>query len=227
MECKWSLRIDLDLRNSLGRRTYPDAIVVQEDRNLVMAPPGILDLDVEDDVDAAYAVAREHRPVPLGAFLVLRGRTEDAPWTYQAVVHDLEFDPSCRPGDVRRALGGVVADAQLRGLGHAALEPLGRWMSRGLTLDEMVEAFDVTVLELCSSLESSFRLTLMLDGLDELEEASHLLRSRVLRRASRSFRTVDGDAAVVEVVDGDDRYHVKYVPGTLGGYLVNRAPRGA
>ncbi len=227
MKETWSLRIDLDLRNSLGRRSYPDAIVVQEDRNLVMAPSTILTLDAEDDLDAAYSAARAQRPLALGEFLVVRGRSEDEPWTYQAVVHDLELDPSCRPGDIRRALSRVVLDAQTRGFGHLAVEPLGRWMSRGLTLGEMIEALDVTVLELCSSLESSIRLTLMLEKVDELEEASHLLRSRVLRRASRSFRTVDGDAAVVEVVDGDDKYHFKYVPGTLGGYLVNRAPQGA
>ncbi len=227
MENNWSFRIDLDLRDSLGRRSHPDAFVVQEDRNLVMAPPGILDLDAKDDVDEAYAAARDQRPLPLGGFLVLRERSGDFPWMYQAVVHDLEYDPSCRPGDVRRALGGVVRDAEARGFGHLAVEPLGRWMSRGLTFDEMVEAIDVTILELCSDLDSSFRLTLMLDGLDELEEASHLFRSRVLRRSSRSFRTVDDEAAMVEVVDGNSRYHVRYVPGTLGGYLVNRAPCGA
>jgi len=227
MENSWSFRIDLDLRSSLGRRSYPDAIVLQEDRNLVMAPPGILDLDAKNDLDEAYAAARDQRPLPLGRFLVLRERSGDMPWTYQAVVHDLEFDPSCRPGDVRRALGGVVRDAEVRGLFHLAIEPLGRWMSRGLTFEEMVEAIDVTILELCSDLESSIRLTLMLDGLDELEEASHLLRSKVLRRSTRSFRTVDDNAAMVEVVDGDSRYHVKYVPGTLGGYLVNRAHLGA
>lgn len=223
----WFFRIDLDLRKSLGRRSHPDAIVVQEDRNLVMAPPGILDLDTNHDLDEAYAAARDQRPLPLGHFLVLRERSGDMPWTYQAVVHDLEFDPSCRPGDVRRALGGVVRDAEVRGFCHLAMEPLGRWMSRGLTFEEMVEAIDVTILEICSDLESSFRLTLMLDGLDELEEASHLLRSKVLRRSSRSFRTVGDDTAMVEVVEGDTRYHVKYVPGTLGGYLVNRADIGA
>ena len=108
-----------------------------------------------------------------------------------------------------------------------AAEPLGRWHSRGLSLDEMAEAFHEAILELSTQLEEPFRLVLMLDELDEVEQASHLLRSRLLRRASRSFRTVDGDAAVVEVRDGAGKYHFRFVPGTLSGYMVTRARSGA
>ena len=51
----WTLRVDLDLRSSLGQRTFPNAVIVQQDRNLVMGPQAILDLDAEDDLDAAYS----------------------------------------------------------------------------------------------------------------------------------------------------------------------------
>jgi hypothetical protein len=222
----WFFRIDLDFRGSLGRRTHPDAVVVQEDRNLVMAPAGFLDLDATDDLDAAYAAARSQRPLGLGEFLVIKGRGEDDPWIYQAVVHDLELEQSCRPGDVRRALCGIVRDAEQRGLGWIAVEQLGRWLSRGLSVDEMAEAMDEAVLELTGSLRRPVRITVLVEEMGELEEVSHQLRSRLLRRARRSFRTVGSDTAVVEVRNGNARYHVKYVPGTLSGYVVNRVPVG-
>jgi hypothetical protein len=224
---RWWFRFDLDLRSSLGRRTYPNAVVVQEDRNLVMGPQATLDLDAADDLDAAYLAVLDHRPIPLGGYLLRRGRENGQPWTYQAVVHDFELAPSCRPGDVRRSLCGVVRDAQRRGLGFVAAEPLGRWNGRGLSFEEMTEAFHDSILELSPQLDVPFRLTLMLDELDEVEQVSNLLRSRLLRRASRSFRTVDGDAAVVEVRDGVAKYHFRFVPGTLSGYMVTRGRPGA
>jgi hypothetical protein len=201
--------------------------VVQEDRNLVMGPQAILDLDGAYDLDAAYLAVLDHRPLPLGGFLVLRARDPDGPLTYQAVVHDFELTPSCRPGDVRRSLCAAVRDAQARGFRFVATDPLGRWQGRGLSLDEMVEAFHDTILELALQMEAPFRLMLMLEDLDEVEQVSHMLRSRLLRRASRSFRTVDGDAAVVEVRDGVARYHFRFVPGTLSGYMVTRVKSGA
>lgn len=222
MTKQWTLRVDLDLRSSLGERTFPDAVVIQEDRNLVMGPQGFVDLDEEDDLDQAYATGRAQRPLPLGGVLVFRGRENGQPWTYHAVVHDLELDPSCRPGDVRRCLCAAVKDASGRGFGHLAVEPLGRWHSRGLSLEEMAEAFDAAILEICSTLEVSMRLTLLLKEIDQVEETSNFLRSCLLRRARRSFRTVDGDAAVVEVREEDARYHFHFVPGTLSGYLVRR-----
>jgi hypothetical protein len=224
---EWSFRFDLDLRDSLARRLHPDALVVQEDRNLVMARQGVLDLDSEDDLDAAYMAIREHRPLPLGRFLVLRKREPGTHWTYQAVVHDFELNPTCRPGDVRRSLSAILRDAAKRGLYTLASEPLGAWQDSGLGLDEVVDAFDAALIESSRTLERHFRLTLLLETMDELEEVSHLLRSRVLRRASRSFRTVSGDAAVVEVRSQGERYHFRFVPGTLSGYLVTRVDGGS
>lgn len=218
----WSFRFDLDLRDSLNRRLHPEAVVVQEDRNLVMGREGVLDLDAEDDLDAAYIAIREHRPLPLGRFLVLRGRERESHWTYQAVVHDFENDPSCRPGDVRRSLVSILKDAAKRGLRTLASEPLGIIGERGLSLREVVDAFDAAILESSTVAQERFRLTLLLEDLPQLEEVSHLLRSKVLSRASRSFRTVGGDAAVVEVRNQDNRFHFRFVPGTLSGYLVTR-----
>lgn len=218
----WSFRFDLDLRDSLDRRLRPDALVVQEDRNLVMGGQAILDLDTEDDLDSAYLAVRDHRPLPLGHFLLLRARADTPYCTYQAVVHDFELAPTCRPGDVRRSLTGILGDAACRGLRTVAAEPLGEWRGRGLGLDEVVEAFDSAILESSQVLEVPFRLILLLGSMDQLEEVSHLLRSRVLARASRSFRTVSGDAAVVEVRNDQHRFHFRFVPGTLSGYLVTR-----
>ena len=104
MDRKCSLRFDLDVNEALGRRLHPDAMIVQEDRNLVMAGAGILDLDRGDSLDSAYLAIAEHRPLPLGRYLLLRSRGDEAYWTYQAVVHDLESKPSCRAGNVRRSL---------------------------------------------------------------------------------------------------------------------------
>ena len=42
-----SLRFDLDLVEALGRRLQPDAMIVQEDRNLVMAGAGLSRIDVQ------------------------------------------------------------------------------------------------------------------------------------------------------------------------------------
>jgi hypothetical protein len=72
----------------------------------------------------------------------------------------------------------------------------------------------------------SLKLTLLMGKMDEVEETSNLLRSCRWRRARRSFRTVDGDAAVVEVREGEARYHFHFVPGTLSGYLVHRVDGG-
>jgi hypothetical protein len=223
----WSFRFDLDLRDSLTRRLRPDALVVQEDRNLVMARQGVLDLDAEDDLDSAYIAIRDHRPLPLGRFLVLRRREPGSPWTYQAVVHDFELNPTCRAGDVRRSLTAIFLDASKRGLRVLAAEPLGAWQENGLGFNEVVDAFDAAVIESSKTVDGQFRLTLLLDDMEELEEVSHLLRSRVLSRASRSFRTVSGDAAVVEVRSRGERYHFRFVPGTLSGYLVTRMDSGS
>ena len=89
-------------------------------------------------------------------------------------------------------------------------------------MEEMTEAFDAAILEICSTLDASMRLTLLLPEIDQVEETSNLLRSCLLRRARRSFRTVDGDAAVVEVREDEARYHFHFVPGTMSGYLVRR-----
>jgi hypothetical protein len=219
---EWFFRLDLDLRDSLERRLRPDALVVQEDRNLVMGEQVVLDLDTEDSLDAAYLAIREHRPLTLGRYLVLRDRNGKGYWTYQAVIHDLELNPTCRAGDVRRSLTAIFKDAETRGFCVLASEPLGVFASRGLDVDEVVEAFDEAVLESSKTLDVPFRLTLLLNDLEQLEEVSHLLRSRVLSRASRSFRTVEGDAAIVEVRNQDQRFHVRYVPGSLSGYLLTR-----
>jgi hypothetical protein len=216
----FSLRFDLDLNEALGRRLHPDAMVVQEDRNLVMASQSILDLDHHNGLDAAYLAIAEHRPIPLGRYLLLRNRGDEAYWTYQAVVHDLEAKPSCRAGNVRRALTAVLKDSVKRGMTSLTVEPLGVWRSRGLQIEEMVEAFESAVLEVSVGLGSPLRLTLLLDKMETVEEVSHLLRSRLLRKASRSFRTVDGEAALVEVKQRGFRLHCRFVPGSLSGYAV-------
>ncbi len=219
-----SLRLDLDLGEALGRRLHPDAAIVQEDRNLVMAGAGVLDLDREDDLDAAYLAIAEHRPLPLGRYL-LRRRGEPTPWTYQAVVHDLEVRPSCRAGNVRRSLTAILGDAVRRGMTSLSAEPLGVWRGRGLALDEMVGAFEAAILEVSIDLGTPLRLTLLLDDMAAVEEVSHLLRSRLLRKASRSFRTVDNESALVEVRQRGLRLHCRFVPGSLSGYSVTCVDR--
>jgi len=222
-----TLRLDLDLEDALGRRLEPDAVIVQEDRNLVVSAPPLLDLDRENELDAAYLAIVRHRPLPLGRYLLMRPREGRPYWTYQAVVHDLEVRPSCRPGDVRRSLLAIAADASWRGFSVLAMEPLGVWRSHGLSWEEHVEAVDTAMLELALQLERPLRLVLLLPGLEEIEEVSLMLRSLVLRKATRSLRTADGDAAVVEVRREDVSLHYRFVPGSLSGYLVSRVDRVA
>jgi hypothetical protein len=217
-----SLRFDLDVNEALGRRLHPDAMIVQEDRNLVMAGAGILDLDQSVDLDAAYQAIAKHRPLPLGRYLLLRSRGAESYWTYQAVVHDLECRPSCRSGNVRRSLTAILKDSVKRGMNSVSVEPLGLWGGRGLTEIEMVEAFETALFELSIGLATSFRVTLLLDTIELLEEMSHLLRSRLLSKGSRSFRTVDNEIALVEVRQRGNRLHCRFVPGTLSGYVVTR-----
>jgi len=185
-----------------------------------MAGATLLDLDSDDGLDAAYLAIADHRPLPLGRYLLRRGSGEKPYWTYQAVVHDLEAKPSCRAGNVRRSLTAILKDGVKREMTSLSVEPLGVWRSRGLTLDEMVEAFEASILELSVAIASPLRVTLLLDGMDDLEEVSHLLRSRLLRKARRSFRTVDGEAALVEVQKQGFRLHFRFVPGSLSGYSV-------
>ncbi len=215
-----SLRLDLDVVEALGRRLQPDAMIVQEDRNLVMAGGGTPDFDSANGIDAAYLAIAEHRPLPLGRYVLLRSRRDEAYWTYQAVVHDLETNPTCRAGNVRRSLTAVLKDGVKRGMTSVTVEPLGVWRSRGLTFDEMVEAFEASIFEIGVNLGSPLRVTLLLEDMDALEEVSNLFRSRVLRKASRSFRTVGGDAALVEVRLRGFRLHCRFVPGSLSGYSI-------
>lgn len=216
------LRLDLDLFESLEHRLLPDAIVVQEDRNLVMAPSGVLDLDASQDLDSASEAAASHRPLALGRYLLARCHDRRANWIYRAVVHDFACRPTCRPGDVRRSLSAIMEDATGRGINSLACEPIGRWREEGLQLEEVVDAIDRAILESSIHLTRPLRLTVMLANLDELEEASHLFRARILQRASRSFRTVGGDAAVAEVRWGGERLHFRFVPGSMSGYMVTR-----
>lgn len=223
-EC--NLRFELDLSEALGRRLQPQAKIVQEDRNLVMGGQSVLDLDSHDDLDAAYLAIAEQRPLPLGRYLLRKNRGADADWTYQAVVHDLESKPSCRAGNVRRSLTAILKDAVKRGMMSVTVEPLGVWRNRGLTLEELVEAFEATILEVSVELGTSLQVTLLLETMDLLEEVSHLARSRLLRKASRSFRTVDGDSALVEIRQRGVRMHCRFVPGSLSGYAVTCVDRG-
>jgi len=221
------LRLDLDLEDALGRRLHPEALVVQEDRNLVLSAPPLLDLDRDDELDAAYLAIVEHRPLPLGRYLLMRPREGRPYWTYQAVVHDLDVRPTCRPGDVRRSLVAIVEDAVRRGFGLLAVEPLGVWRSHGLGWEELVEAVDSAMLEVAVGLGGTVRIVLLLPGLGEIERVSLGLRSLVLGRATRSLRTADGDAAVVEVRREDVSLHYRFVPGSLSGYVVTRVNRVA
>ena len=216
------LRLDLDLRDSVGRRLHPDAMVVQQDRNLVMGAQPVIDLEEENVLDAAYLAIAAHRPLQLGRYMLLRPRGERTYWLYQAVIHDLAERPSCRPGNVRRAMAAVLDDALKRGLTVIATEALGIWEESGLKLQELVEALDEAISQLSVELRDPVRLVLLLGSMDDVEEASHHLRSRVLQRSSRSFRTVSGDAAVVEVRRDGVRLHYRFVPGSLSGYLVTR-----
>ncbi len=192
----------------------------------MMGGQSVLDLDSDDDLDAAYLAIAEQRPLPLGRYLLRRNRGDDAGWTYQAVVHDLENKPSSRAGNVRRSLTAILKDAVKRGMASVTAEPLGVWRSRGLTLEELVEAFEASILEVSVELGSSLQVTLLLDSMDLLEEVSHLARSRLLRKASRSFRTVDGDSALVEIRQRGVRMHCRFVPGSLSGYAVSCVDRG-
>ena len=219
------LRLDLDLDEAFGRRLNPDASIVQEDRNLVMGGVGILDLDSDDSLDAAYQAIADHRPVPLGRYLVLRNRPGEDHWTYQAVVHDLEAKPSCRAGNVRRSLTAILNDAGKRGLTNLTVQPLGVWRGRGLQMDEMVAAFESSIFEVSLELPAPMRVTLLLKDMEALEEVSNLLRSRLLRKASRSFRTVDNDSALVEVRRRGAKLHCRFVPGSLSGYAVTCVER--
>ena len=173
-------------------------------------------------LDAAYLAIAQHRPLPLGRYLLLRNRRDEAYWTYQAVVHDLEAQPTCRAGYVRRSLTAILAVATKRGMSTLAVEPLGMFRTDGLTVEEMVEAFDASILETARGLTAPVRLVLLLEQLDDLEEVSHLLRERLLRKSSRSFRTVDGEAALVEIRQRSARLHCRFVPGSLSGYVVTR-----
>ena len=195
-------------------------MVVQEDRNLVMAGASSLDLDRDDGLEAAYLAIADHRPVPLGSYLLRRGRGENSCWTYQAVVHDFEGRPTCRAGNVRRSLTAILRDGVKRGMTSLTVEPLGVWHTRGLTHEEMVEAFEAAILELSVDIASPLRVTLLLDDMEDLEEVSHLFRSHLLRKAMRRFRTVDGGAALIEVQQRGLRLHFRYVPGSLSGYSI-------
>lgn len=214
-------RFDLDLKDALGNRLVPDAFVVQEDRNLVMSPSKVLDLQEVGDAREILEAASEGLPYPLGRYRVWRSREDGPEWIYQAVVHDLSLSPTCRPGDVRRSLVGILGDALARGARVVATEPLGLWRRSGLGVQEMADVFDEAVFEVIRDLDRSLRLVMVLERMEQLDEVSRFLRSGLLRRASRSFHTVTDDAALVEVRHGGQRLNVRFVPGSLSGYIVS------
>ena len=92
-------------------------------------------------------------------------------------------------------------------------------------MEEMVEAFEATILEVSENLAKTTQLNLLLEDMETLEEVSNLLRSRILSKASRSFRTVDGEAALAEVRRRRATLHCRFVPGSLSGYSVTRVDR--
>jgi hypothetical protein len=217
-----SLRLDLDLRDGVGRRVFPDAVVLAEDRYLGLGSLPAVDLDPRQELDAAYVAIRKKRPLPLGRYLVLRPGLDRETWVYQAVVHDLDHKPSVRTGDVRRAILSVVHDAGSRGFGTVACEALGVGGDDGLTLDQFAEAVDAAVRELCAGDIRMPRLIILLDDLEQVETLSTLLRSMVLRRASRNLRVVGGESVVAEVRNGGRRLHFRFVPGSLSGYVAHQ-----
>lgn len=222
MNTEYSLRLDLDLRDSIGRRLFPDAVVVEEDRYLGLGSLPSVDLDPRQEIDAAYVAIRKERPLPLGRYLLLRPGWDRETWIYQAVVHDLDHTPSVRCGDVRRALLSVLQDAQARGFKMVACETLGLGGRAGLDMNQFAEAVDAAVVELCSGDLKLPRLVVLLDRLEQIEELSSQLRSLVLKRASRNLRVIGGESVVVEVRSGGRRFHFRFVPGSLSGYVVSR-----
>ena len=214
------LRLDLDLKDALESRLSPDALVYQEDRNLVMSPSTVLDLEEVRDPGGVMDSAGELLPLPLGRCRLWRARGGRREWIYQAVVHDLSQSPSCRPGDVRRCLVSVLEDAPRRGVKVVATEPLGLWRRSGLQVQEMADVFDEAIFEVVNGLTGPLRLVMLLDRMEQLDEVSRFLRSGLLRRASRSFHTVSDETAMVEVRHGGRRLNVRFVPGSLSGYIV-------
>ncbi len=195
-------------------------MIIQEDRNLIMGAQRVV--EEERAPAAAMDAAEEFESQHMGRFLLVGPRAGSPRWIYRAVVHDLEMSPSCRPGDVRRCLASILEDAGKRGIGSLGSEPLGLWRRSGLKLEEVAGAFDDAVFEVIGTLEAPLRLTLLLRDLETIEEASRLLRSALLRRASRSFHMVAGDAAVVEARSRGQRFQCRFVPGALSGYLVTK-----
>jgi len=198
-------------------------MVIQEDRNLVMGASRVV--EPEEDAAAVAETARRFESQHLGRFLLVGPRREAPTWIYRAVVHDLEMSPSCRPGSVRRCLASILIDASKRGLTSLGTEPLGLWRRSGLNLEEMAVAFNEAIFEAVGALQNGVRLTLLLKEFETLEEVSRLFRSSLLSRASRSFHTVEGGAAVVEARSHGRRYQFRFIPGALSGYLVTRSSR--
>ena len=211
-------RLDLDLADSLGRRFFPAALIVQEDRNLVMGAARVL--EEERDAEEVHRQADGFGPQRLGRFVLAGPRPDPPHWIYRAVVQDLERRPSCRPGDVRHCLAAVLEDAASRGVKLVASEPLGVWRSSGLALPEVAEAFNGAICDMLGKLPVPFRLTVLVRDMEMLEEISRLLRASLLRRASRTFRSVSDDEAVVEARCGGRPFQFHFVPGALSGYLV-------
>jgi len=209
----------------VGRRFSPDALIIQEDRNLVMGAASLL--EEERNPATVRAAAEGFEPVRLGSFVLVGPRSEPPTWMYRAVVHDLDLNSSCRPGHVRRCLVSILGDAGPRGIRSLGSAPLGLWRRSGLELEEVADSFNEAIFEMVGRLATPLRLTVLLEDMETLEESSRLFRSSLLRRASRSFHTVASDVAVVEAQSRGQRFQFRFVPGALSGYLVTRPGRGA
>ncbi len=195
-----TLRCDFELRESLGSQLFPDAVIVQEDCNLIMGCQQPLDLDGAHDLQAAYLGALAHQPLPVGHYRLLGPSRENEWKTYQAVVHDLDARPSCRPDQVSRLFLAIMADALGRNLEYLASEPLGAWRNSGLTLPAMAGAFADAVVELATEIRKPLRLALLLPGPGQLEAVSRLVRCCVLERASGRFAPVASDSGPDSII---------------------------
>lgn len=98
----------------------PEAVVREEDTWLVLSRPPVVE-PPDADPPRLLREARDYEPRSPGSVVVREGR----PVALLAVVHDLDRDPTCRPGWVDEALRAVMEELHRRGVARLALPVLG------------------------------------------------------------------------------------------------------
>jgi len=96
-----------------------EAVVIEQDRFLVMTPPQSIIVRPQERMDQLITAALNIRPYDIGTVLI----QDTHPLTLLAVIHDLDNEPSWHDQGIIKTLTAIISVCEQRSL-HALAVPL-------------------------------------------------------------------------------------------------------